>query len=730
MNLENQGNNSLNIINHGNLTVNTYSDSITNYGNLIIENTTINDSRISSGGNLVFNNCTISRYVDAYNGNVSLNNCTVNSSIEGNYIIVSNDTILNDDVKLDGRVITNRTDIFKYLEQYRGNYTVSNMNITGNYNYNNLTIINSRITRYYFYNQGNLVLINSSYSNLYNYGGNIIFANSKINRSLYNYWSDGSIYLTNHTIINYTIDNSNGNLVISDDTVFLDNARINGRGKIITNKTDIFRYLGTYQGNYTVRNMNITGTENYGNLTIINSDITSYNFDNYGNLVLINSTYNKLRNYGGNITLINSVINSNITNNYGYGNIYLTNRTVINYTINNDNGNLIISDNVIILDNGKIEGNGRIFTNNTNVIVTFKVNCSMINKGSLIISNDTIFGSNFVIDNYGTIITNKTNLKDYYYIYQDNYTLNNFSLTTDRVNNANLTLKRCILNSTIINNATLIISDNTILGSNFVLDNNGTVITNKTNIKNYYKQYDENYTLHDFTLTTDRINNANLTLKRCVLNSTIINNGILIISDDTVIGTNTLITGNGTIISNSTYVDSYTKLKEAINNAVNNRITISLLKGLYKSNGIIRLSNQTCKNIIIKGNGQIINGTSYQFLNIGHEFNVTIINTILTGYTQYNGVISNNGTLRLVNTNFTNIHGDYYDYYLKNYANLTMDNSGISNTTVVNVIYSYSGNLRIINSDFLNNNVYDGIFYLYNTTGTISNSAFSSTNAS
>ena len=200
-----------------------------NQGNLTLNNCTLNANIMQNSGNLTLNNCTLNLNTTIFNsGNLTLNNCTLNATISGSgNLTISDDTILGSNALISGKgiIITNKTNIINYYQTYKGNYTL-----------NDLEILTRRI------NQGNLTL--------------------------------------NNCTLNATITNR-GNLTISDDTILGSNALISGKGIIITNKTDIIKYIDTYNGNYTLNNITLSGSRfNYGNLTIINS-ILNTTLSNY-----------------------------------------------------------------------------------------------------------------------------------------------------------------------------------------------------------------------------------------------------------------------------------------------------------------------------------------------------------------------------------------------------------------------------------------------------------------
>ena len=265
-------------------------------------NQTIDFSLYCYDNNLIFNNSILKKIV--YANNLTLHNSTIDSEIGAYNIIIDDNCIIKENTLIsnEGTVITNKTNIINYYQLYEGNYTL-----------NNVEIKTSRI------NDGNLTLNNCT-----------------LNAEIQNY----------------------GNLTISDDTILGSNALISESGIVITNKTDIIKYMNSYNGNYTLNNITLSGSRyNYGNLTIINS-ILNTTLYNTGNLTIINCTmsniYNDinyggptglLRNDGGNLIIINSTLTNNSAKLIGYVYVIYTNGnlTLINTTMSNNNISCIYS---------------------------------------------------------------------------------------------------------------------------------------------------------------------------------------------------------------------------------------------------------------------------------------------------------------------------------------------------------------------------------------------------
>ena len=340
-------------------------------------NQTIDFSLDCYGNNLIFNNSILKKIV--YATNLTLHNSTIDSEIGADNVIIDDNCIIKENTLIinEGSVITtNKTNIINYYQIYEGNYTL-----------NDLEIKTSRI------NYGNLTL--------------------------------------NNCTLNATITNR-GNLTISDDTILGSNALISGEGIIITNKTDIIKYIDTYNGNYTLNNITLSGSRsNYGNLTIINS-ILNTTLSNYGNLTIINCTMSDiyddrnwggptglLYNQGGNLIIINSTLTNNSAKSIGYVNVIYTNGnlTITNTTMSNNNISCIYShidpkvditlnfniDNCIFKNNSRFTVN--IIKNIFNRYGTFNLNVT----NSLFDNNNkdiTVNVLNIITNIYNSTFTN------------------------------------------------------------------------------------------------------------------------------------------------------------------------------------------------------------------------------------------------------------------------------------------------------------------------------------
>ena len=300
-------------------------------GNYVLENLTIENSKTN-------------------NGNLSLINCTINTSIYNTGILnISDDCIIGEYASFSGNgsiIINDLNRILPYLSTYYEDYTLENMTLTTYYraNYGNLTIINSNIPCT-IENNGNLTIKTSNITDtIYNNEFSLIddsnITGYYVNNRKYSIINNSVItgIITNNnanisfenTLLNCEIQNQ-GLMIFDDDCTFGNNFRLTGNGQIVINDTSkIAAFLDTYTGNITLENMTITtgSKTNYGNLTIKNSTV-SYIY-NLGNITIINSNITTLDMGAENvsITIINSTITNRINfNGYGHSTISLVNST-------------------------------------------------------------------------------------------------------------------------------------------------------------------------------------------------------------------------------------------------------------------------------------------------------------------------------------------------------------------------------------------------------------------
>ena len=249
---------------------------------------------------------------------------------------------------------------------------------------------------------------------LYCYDNNLIFNNSILKKI---------VYANNLTLHNSTIDSEIGakTIIIDDNCIIKENTLILEEGTIITNKTNIINYYQTYNGNYTLNNITLSGSRyNYGNLTIINS-ILNTTLYNTGNLTIINCTMSDiyddrkwgsstglLYNDGGNLIIINSTLTNNSAKSIGYVNVIYNkgNLTLINTTMSNNNISCIYSikgSKVINVDNCIFKNNNRFVLNLISETDHFNVTNSLFDNNHQDIRVNVV---NAITNIYNSTFTN------------------------------------------------------------------------------------------------------------------------------------------------------------------------------------------------------------------------------------------------------------------------------------------------------------------------------------
>ncbi|WP_323737532.1 Ig-like domain repeat protein (plasmid) [Methanosphaera sp. ISO3-F5] len=335
--------------------------------NLTIRNSTIN-AIVENSGNLVIENSTVQKEI------INHKNATIRDTVLNNKITNTGTLILGDDVTFgtsfkitgSGKVITNNTSqLFPYMEEFTGEATLDLESYTKNIvNSGDLTIENSTLT--------------GTITNKEN--ANLIFKNSTLNNVVSN---SGTLELNNVTV-DSTIDNS-GTLIISDDTVFGENFKITGNGKIIINDTQrVADYLTTYTGNIVLENKTINANKvNEGRLTLNNCTINS-TIENKGRLIIDDNTV-----FGE---------NAKIT---GTGEIVINDITKILPIIDTINGNYVINDTTL---NKSYIFNGKVTLNNctTNQKDNSNFGTLTLNNCSIDVGEDNVF-----LDNFGKVFVSK-----------------------------------------------------------------------------------------------------------------------------------------------------------------------------------------------------------------------------------------------------------------------------------------------------------------------------------
>ena len=640
------------IYNYGTLIIGenvSYSDGFFIYGtgNVVTDD----ESKIipyyyTYNGTYIIENMTFNSGKDNY-GNLTLKNCTINAKIT-NYgnLTIYDDVIIGSSFDLInyGELNTNITDkMAPYLSFYNGNYSLENITISSKKTNNGTLTIKNSVINQIITNNGNLTLINDTFKS----------KRAPVNNA------GGVIYLDNLTV--NTPFTNEGTLIIGDNVTIGSSFLINGQGTIVTNKTNIARYMAYWNGNYTLENVTDTTTHtNEGYLTIINSTIKG-NLQNYGTMHVINSTLNSsitsmamgkptgtfifeddvifgskfaitssqyiiimndtsritpyLTYFRGDNLLENYTISNSRTN---YGNLTIHNST-LNYAFTNS-GNLTLENSTVNKD---------LTNEGTTTIRNSTLNGRIINSGALIIEDGNTFGNSLMITGSGKVISNNINelfpyiseftgetvieLGDYTKTISNsgNLTIENSTLTNNFVNynnkNGNLKIKNSTLNiqisnsgtlelnnvtinNTITNTGTLILGDDIILGENFNLIGTGEVIANDMErFIDYVTTYTGNVALNNKTITTPKTNKGTLNINNCTINSTIRNDGKIIIDDDTVFGENAKITGIGEIVTND-----ITRILPIID-AINGNFVIHdmALNKSYVFNGQVTLNNCT-----------------------------------------------------------------------------------------------------------------------------------------
>ena len=446
---------------------------------------------------------------------------------------------------------------------------------------------------------------------------------------------------------------------------------------------------GTYTPNITINANNQT----------LSSQSTRYTQFNNGCNVTINDAIitQRIQNNGNKIILNNVIINNTFTNKME---LIIKNSTV-NTTISNS-GTLTLADDVIIGENFGLSGNGQIITNDDKFIPYLPVyegdvllenlNLSVkTNNGNLTIINCTTKGT----------ITNNGDL-----------TIENSTVNGIITNKGKLTIRNSTITQRITNSGTLILDDNIEFGANFQITGTGHVITDNMSkvfpymnqfyeeatvilgeynkeIMNYGKLTIENSTLTGFvvnreatsemTLKNTTINSQQITnigrmeLNNATVNSQVNNNGILIISDDTVLGENFNVppTSSGQIIINdtqrvadflSTYTGNIVLNNKTISTEKDNQENLTLnnctINATITNNGRITIDDNTvfADNGKITGKGEIITDNINRllpYIDCIHG-NYTITDTTLNKTYSFDGNVTlNNCTItKPDNTNY------------------------------------------------------------------------------
>jgi len=226
-----------------------------------------------------------------------------------------------------------------------------------------------------------------------------------------------------------------------------------------------------------------------------------------------------------------------------------------------------------------------------------------------------------------------------------------------------------------------------------VFRNNADNIINQANINHYIYVGQTNpakLTLNNVTMN-NRINIYSygvLSLSNTIINSTIQNQGTLIISDDTIFDSNTVLTSTGTVIVNNTniiypYTNTFSMgtlsnitIDKNITNNGNLKLDNVTINNTITNNGKLIISDDTifADNCIIDGNGEIeINNTnSVAPYLINYNGNYTLTNNTI------NVNKSNDGELTLINSSVESKLTNNGILNLTNsIINSTIDNTGV-----------------------------------------------------
>ncbi|MBR3214536.1 MAG: Ig-like domain repeat protein, partial [Methanosphaera sp.] len=475
-----------------------------------------------------------------------------------------------------------------------------------------------------------------------------------------------------------------------------------------------------------------TTINNQGTLTITDDCIIGENCQITGNGQIIINDTNKiapyLQTFNGNYTLENTTINTTKTNNQ-------------NLTIKNSN------------ITAQITNNGNLTLSNTTI------NSTINNQGTLTITDDCIIGDNLIIGGEGEIIINDTNkIAPYLQTFNGNYTLENMTIDSIKINYGNLTIinstinayignggNLIITNSTINaymeNYGTLIISDDTIIGDEFYLDNYGQLIMNDTTRVGIYSgniikdntvinssitiPNDGNVTFINSNITAPITNNGNLTFINSTIWAPITNRGNLIIDNSPVTNTTLKNYGNITVLNttlNQTNIsNSNTAELKIYNSTIYDSITGNpggKTVEIYNTNFI---GNAFAGTLTV--NCSYMNGSTVTAR--GDVINCSFINNSRVDNRYY---ASNGGALTGTNLTVTNCIFINNGLYMNNDTGVSGGSGGAiagTNLTVINCTFdsnyaqtksswiqcqgggaiSADGNINITNSTFKNNYV-------------------------
>ena len=694
-------------------------------GNRTLEN-------ITFGGG-VANNLEIS-------GNIRFKNCILNRTLKLNNnskIIIDDDCIIGDDIIFywDNKntvevEISDISRIINYLLAFTGTNHYQNLNVNRTKNiYGNITLENCNITSSIF-NYANLTLkdcfINGSINNYHE----IKIINCTIRDYLSNS-DNASSYISDSNISN-TISNS-GNLTIDEKTIFSNDfeLNINGNGIIYTeNITRLLPFINYYNDNYTLENLNINKTKtNNKTLTLKNCTINSTIY-NYGTLIINDDctiTPNAYIRGNGTITIndTNNILPylESINNNWTITNFNFAKsiRNTANIVLNNctisteiqNSGNITINDNCVINSNTVINGNGNI-----------------------------IYDDPLVLLDIGDKLNGTYTLEDYIFtksvIFDGNITLKYCDILSKVVNYGNLTLTDCLLDKSqgsdkineLKNYGTLSINDNTDIVNISITGNGSIVIKNIKKVLPFISLLTGNHSINKYTFNNPLTITDTIKISNSTINTTITNNGILIIDDNSNFTPNAVISGNGSIIINdSSRLINYIELYNDDNTLINTNITTNktnnanlvLINCNIKAH-ITNNANITLINCSLSNNNMTVNSFNTNGFLLNNLANATIIECIISNNTfnslsdrdvNFYGAIVNNGEMTISNSTFyNNIVGNTITYgtigegsCIYNNGLLTIDTSTFEDNHAfknAGAVYT-NGKVIVNNTKFLNN---------------------------
>ena len=386
-----------------------------------------------------------------------------------------------------------------------------------------------------------------------------------------------------NSIINSTLNGKNyGNLTIGENVTLTDNAKFDNFVNIYSdNFEELIPHLTYLTGNLILEDQTIVNQGNKGNLTLTNSVINSQ-FENMANsnITLINSTINNSVNNANNANMyvMNSTINGIIDN---YGNLTIDN-TAINKMILNK-GNLTIGDNVTFCDDFKIYGTGEIVTNDSEKIAPY---LESYNLGYIEVTNFNSF-KNALKSSTAFLYNDVYKIK----LLEGTYSSNQWEIVDMSPSYINKTL---------------------------IIEGNNQII----NAKSFSIQKDmEYFIINNLTMNFSGLNNANgiLEVNNCTINTSISNQGTLIIDDNSIIDTKAEFWINNIIINDINRILPYTT---RISNVSIENFTFTRDIQFY---GNSKLSNCTVDSAITNNGNLTLNNTNLNKA-ITNEGNITIIN--------------------------------------------------------------------------------------------------------